>query len=158
MFLLWLCASVLIISISVIQNYLSKLVLRHFIFWGYYITARSTACLLHLQYLNWWHLYNVHVINVLLIIHMTSLYCFSIDDQERMSIFSTIWQFSDVALGTISPRSLLWKHVRKTCWCCRGNEESGAWRVQQARYITGSLSRIGHLKFVGMSPLHCLRI
>lgn len=112
MFLLWLCESVLIISISVIQNYLSKSVLRHFIFWGYYITARSTACLLHLQYLNWWYLYNVHVINVLLIFHMTSLYCFSIDDQERMSIFSTIWQFSDVALGTISPRSLLWKRTQ----------------------------------------------
>lgn len=28
-----------------------------------------------------------------------------------MSIFSTISQYSDVALGTISPRSLLWKHM-----------------------------------------------
>lgn len=39
----------------------------------------------------------------------------------------------------------------------RQGEVSGMERVTGSILITGSLSRIGHLKLV-MSPLHCLRV
>lgn len=70
--------------------------------------------------------------------------------------YSAISQILDAALRTISPRSLLWKWMQNMVMLLRQGEVSSMECVTGS-VITGSLSRIGHLKLV-MSPLHCLRV